>query len=363
MNKLPKLLLFLATFLVTTVYGFSDTTNYWLPKGVPGEESGIMKTLEQVEPRVLITNLPWNITAPGSYYIVQSLTGVTGQPGINISSSDVKIDLNGFALNGIPGTSLDGICVLAGSFENISIRNGILRNWGNFGINATNASDVVITEVKAFGNGWGGIYAGPNSFLERCSAYGNGFSAPGGKNPPWSDAIQVYSFSTIKDCKTKGNGGAGIHSYMHSRVTGCTSVMNTNADGIALEDYCTVKDCTAAQNRNGITVGNFSRVTENTVGANGWVPSTGQGIMAGSYSVIEKNIVCQNRFGINVSGTGSLFINNYISRSGIGQVGGTNDIIGFIGGNYVGTAASFTTGYGEFTTNNPWMNFKFGGTQ
>lgn len=349
------------TILSVLCSGALGDTNYWAPRGSPETDAGMMKTLEQVEPRIIITNLPFSITTPGSYYIVQSLPAASSNYGITIASSDVKIDLNGFALNGNT-QALDAICIPSGQYENISIRNGIIRNWGGFGINATNASDVVVMEMKLFGNGYGGIYAGPNSYIERCSAYGNGFLAPK-VNPPLDDAIQVYSFSTIKDCKIRANGGAGIHSYDHSRVIGCTSVMNTNADGVHLENFCTIKDCTVSQNRNGLSVGNYSRVSENTVGFNGWTTSSGVGINVASYDVIERNIVCNNKIGISVGGTGSLVINNYISKSGPSGVGGLNDIAGAINTNYIGAATSFTNNCGEFNINNPWMNFKFGGSQ
>jgi hypothetical protein len=331
--------------------------DYWTPRGAPESEAGVMKTLEQVEPRTIVTNLPFNITNSGSYYLVRSLSGSDGNYGIAISTNEVKLDLNGFSLNGTPA-SLDGIKVTVLA-ENISIRNGVIRNWGNFGINATSAMDVVMIDVKAFGNGYGGLYAGQNAILERCSAYGNGFSSGAiGHNPPWNDAIQVGSFSTIKDCKVRGNGGAGIHTYDHSRVIGCTSVLNTNANGVYVEDYCTVKECTAAQNKTGISVFNKCRVSENTVGQNGVAigqPPFSPGIeVNGNNNVIERNSLSYNNVGIKIMGAGNLVINNFVSKSQ------NNDIFWQTTDNYIG-AASSTNFNISITTNNPWMNFTFGG--
>ncbi len=332
--------------------------DYWKPKGEPGTEEGIMKTLEQLEPRTIVTNLPFNITNSGSYYLVKPMFGSDGNYGITISANEVKLDLNGFSLNGT-SNSLSAIRVTIPA-ENISIRNGVIRNWGQFGIDATNAFDVVMQDVKAFGNGYGGLYAGANALLERCSVYGNGFAMGAqGHFPPWNDAIQVGSFSTITDCKTRGNGGAGIHTFDHSRVVGCTSVMNTNATGITVENYCTVKECTAAQNKIGIHMGNKCRVSENTVGENG-LPGGGPMWPCGieinnDNNLVEKNSVSYNGVGIKVMGSGNLVINNYVSKSA------NNDIYVSNPSNYIGFVSLFTNNFGAITNINPWMNFSFSG--
>jgi hypothetical protein len=339
-------------------------TNYWTPRGAPDTDAGVMKTLEQIEPRIIITNLPFNINSPGSYYIVQSLPNSNGNHGITINCSDVKIDLNGFALNGDTNDPYDAICVLSGPLDNITIRNGIVRNWGRFGVNATNAMDSVITDIKAFGNGCGGIYAGQNAFLERCSANGNGFAnISTNHQPPWNDAIQVDSFSTIKDCKVRGNGGSGIHCMDHSRVIGCTAVMSQSADGIHVENYATIKDCTVSQNKIGMTINSRCRVAENTIGYNGipvgtYGPYNGPGILiVGMNNVVERNIITWNNSGIKFSGTGNVVMNNYVSKSQ--SVGGWDpDFTWFVNSNFVGVIGTFTNNYGEFTNNNPWMNFK-----
>ena len=339
---------------------FAD--DYWIPKGGPNEEAGKMKTMEQVEPRTIVTNpLPYYITNSGSFYLTQSMNGSDGNYGIIIATNEVKLDLNGFSLNGTTG-SLDGIKVTLIPSDNISIRNGVIRNWGDgFGVNATSASDVVMQDLKAFRNGWGGLYAGQNALLERCSVYGCGSSTNAIGYPPKNDAIQVGSFSTIIDCKARGNTGTGIHSYGHSRVIGCTAVLSTGATGINLEDYCTVKDCTVSQNKIGISVGNKSRVSENTVGDNGnnpWAGNyNGPGIfITGDNNVIERNIISYNNTGIKVSGLGNLIMNNYISKSR--SIGSWNpDLYIVNSNNFIGGAMSTNT-YDEVTNSNPWMNFK-----
>src|SRR5262245_34900441 len=82
----------------------------------PGPPAPTFKTLAQVEPRTAITNLPYTISVPGSYYFVTNLTG-GASGGITISAGDVTLDLMGFALVGGTG---NGITV-SGALTNIAI--------------------------------------------------------------------------------------------------------------------------------------------------------------------------------------------------------------------------------------------------
>lgn len=150
--------------------------DYWTPRGQPGTTNAEMKTLDQVEPRKLIATLPFVIRAPGSYYLAANMSGGSNSVGIQVESSDVQIDLNGFALIGTNG-SLDGIRVL-GTNENITIRNGSIREWGGFGINGPDANDGSILDIKANRNGFGGVLYGEGAMISHCTAYGNGYKAP-----------------------------------------------------------------------------------------------------------------------------------------------------------------------------------------
>src|SRR4051794_25007979 len=72
----------------------------------PGPPAPTMKTLDQVEARLIVnaTNAPGDatntfiITTSGSYYLVGNMTGAAGKNGISIRANDVTLDLNGFAL-------------------------------------------------------------------------------------------------------------------------------------------------------------------------------------------------------------------------------------------------------------------------
>jgi len=107
--------------------GVSICSHAQQPPGPPGSPEARMKSLNEVEPRIAITALPFEITNSGSFYMTASVQGESNKNGIVISHSDVKLDLSGFALNGRDG-SLNGI-VVPTPVDNITIQNGVLRGW------------------------------------------------------------------------------------------------------------------------------------------------------------------------------------------------------------------------------------------
>ena len=111
----------------------------------PGPPAPTMKTLDQLdaklEPRIPISSLPFTIDQPGSYYMTGNLTGVSGQDGITIASSDVTLDLMGFALTGVAG-SLRGVRINNSTITyNIAVRNGTVRSWGDMGVDCSLATN------------------------------------------------------------------------------------------------------------------------------------------------------------------------------------------------------------------------------
>src|ERR1700704_2911468 len=70
----------------------------------PGAPAPTMKTLNQIESRTGIDpsvpgfTTPYNITQPGSYYLAGNINISNGTSAIVISTDNVTLDLNGFAL-------------------------------------------------------------------------------------------------------------------------------------------------------------------------------------------------------------------------------------------------------------------------
>jgi hypothetical protein len=329
--------------------------DYWTPRGAPETDAGKMKTLDQVEPRQAISSLPYEITNSGSFYVICRLSGAPAKDGITIRANHVRLDLCGFPLIGT-NNSGSGI-IVPEVCDNISIRNGVICNWGGFGINATNARDAALADVKAFGNYLGGLYVGDNALVERCSAYGNGDTNAPQADPPMDDGIRAGSFSTVTGCKSRFNRGAGIHTYFFSRITECIATESRAADGVHVEDYCTVRDSTAAKNwLHGIRVASRCRVAGNTCGENGFMdPQTNAcGIFVdGNNNIIQDNNVMGNDFGIQIN-TGKM--GNFVVRNLSGKNVPPNNWPSWPASNYVGPIEAFQGTM--FTNSNPWANFE-----
>lgn len=360
MSKSLTFLGFLALILLTASRGLADDTNYWAPRGVPGQDSGVMKTIEQVEPRIVISSLPYFITNSGSYYLTCKLVATNATAGITISADDVKLDLNGFSLNGMTNQNTSqngcsGIWIANNPpHYNIIIKNGVIRGWGWYGIFGTNASETTIENVKLYGNGLSGIVIGPNAMIDNCCLYNNGHRSTGTMplNPTFNDGIRADDYSTVRECKARFNGGSGIYISFGGRVTGCTSCENL-ANGIFAESYSSIKDCLIIGNSGGgISVQSQCRVIDNTCGRK--MNTMGMGIRVdGTGNRIENNNVTGNQYGIQVTSGGSSNLITCNSASGNmydfdmanSNLNSFGDIVPVAGG--------------SVSNSNPWANFKF----
>lgn len=234
------------------------------PSAPPGST---MKTLAEVEPRTPISSLPITISTPGSYYVTGNLTS-TGH-GILIYASDVSVDLMGHTITG-PGTSTTNYGVYASDRDNISVANGVIKDFYN-GTNIIGTSlsqNCSIINIKAVSNYAIGIY--------------------------------VVSDSTIvKDCVVSDNGGDGIRCTGSATVVSdCTAYKNTG-DGIEVGSTAIVKNCTANDNTvTGINLGNScSKAIQCTARSN-----SGHGIQTSTACYVSDCSVTGNTLnGINIA--------------------------------------------------------------
>ena len=106
----------------------------------PGPPAPTMKTLAQIEPRTPVdaANTPGDgsdsfiISQPGSYFLTTNIVGAVAKYGITIATNNVTLDLNGFTLLGVPGSS--GGIYFSGSYSNITVQNGTITGWGGDGV-------------------------------------------------------------------------------------------------------------------------------------------------------------------------------------------------------------------------------------
>ena len=245
--------------------------------------------------RTPISALPFTIDRCGSYFLVGCLTGIAGEDGITIEVDDVTLDLNGFALIGVPGS---GDAVEVTAQRSVRVENGEMRGWGGNGLEASLVRGGMVSALTSTGNGGSGIVLGQGGLVGGCTATDNG-----------GDGIQVGFGSTVFDCSAAGNARDGIVGAIAATVTGCVirscSVRGNGEDGIETGDGCSVVDCSATLNgQDGITVGVGCVVSGNAATLNG-----GRGIAA--FDSLVRGNAARGNSGGEIAAPGSTVIENH----------------------------------------------------
>jgi hypothetical protein len=345
------------------------------PPGAPAP------TVNPAEPRTPISELPFVISAPGSYYLTDSLTGIPASPGISVEVDNVTIDLRGFALIGVPGSraGIDAPSLQSG----LTVRNGIIRGWGEDGLNAGNVTACLIERVQAIGNGTlpghAGLHTSSNSAVRECVSVNNGGpgisvndnSTVAGCTAADNGAqgirglqasvvtscnaqgntlagIQVGNNSTVHASTASGNGIAGISTGVASVVLGCSATLNAS-DGIDVGFRSTVSDCTSSYNDDdGIEMSDFCLITGNVCSGNDADNSdVGAGIHCDDNNRIDGNHITYNHVGLALDFSGNLAIRNSLKGNDIRITGAAGDLV-----------AAFLTSQVELDANtNPFANF------
>jgi parallel beta-helix repeat protein len=286
----------------------------------PGPPTPTMKSLDQLAPRIPITNLPFTISQPGSYYLTTNLTGVAGQDGIYVAAAYVTIDLNGFTLAGVPG-SYNGI---NGAISFLTVRRGFVQSWGQSGIEAGTCK---LDDVTSSHNGYYGFLVGLDSILTKCLATFNSL-----------DGFALNDGSEMTGCTAGQNTGSGINLLGRGcNVSQCTMRQNSGAGIVSASTAhgCTISTCTArGNNLGGIDlVGQYNSIIGCTASGN-----SGNGIVAAYGSLILNNNASGNTDdGIHTTGSNSRIDSNHtISNAGLGinSTGGIN-------GDYIMRNSSF----------------------
>jgi parallel beta-helix repeat protein len=298
-----------------------------------GAVSPTYKTLTEVEPRTAISdaNTPGDadsrflINQSGSYYLTGNVNGVSGKHGIEITASNVTLDLAGFSLLGVTG-ALDGVHVTGSGRHAIVVRNGTASNWPGDGFDWGNSFSYEATNLHAHDNVGIGILGAYNGHIRHCAARSNGSHGIWGGDP-----------SVIDSCVAVFNGGAGIRApFGESTITNCSAEVNTGP-GIEVSDGCVVSGNQCSRNSaSGILV---------TAGGNR----------------IEANNITSNNTGLRVTSGGNLILRNSVS--------GALPAYDIVTGNRYGPILNLTAGGtaavsgpaapGTLTSSDPWANFTY----
>ncbi|MCA9293886.1 MAG: right-handed parallel beta-helix repeat-containing protein, partial [Phycisphaerales bacterium] len=280
----------------------------------------------------------FNISAPGSYYLTANIQAqvFSNKHGIEITTSGVSIDLNGFELRGGAGMgAFDAIRANGADLTNITIRNGSIRDWGAYGIQTiapVRISDIVVSGCSEYG-----IFVGSDSSIANCIARNNDGDGIHGTTCTVTDCVAsdnggygIYlSQGTILNCVTRGNTTSGIRTG-GGTISGCYASQNLQ-HGIE-GNSCVITDCVAASNTgDGIEVSSFSIVRGNTCTFNGLNSGDGAGIRVSfNDNRIEGNNCTQADRGIDVNGSGNVIFRNTCADNTVNWDIAANNIFGAI---------------------------------
>lgn len=298
-----------------------NTSDYSIPDG---------NQLSLIVSRIPIT-IPW----PARIRLAGTLTGTSVTNGITITANNVTVDLDGHALIGF-SSSYDGIAVAPGC-ENITVNNGIISQWGQYGINAGGAFSLKITGIQASSNGFwqsaGGMLLGSNSIVRQCQATGN-----------ITDGIYIKDGSTIADSVCNRNGANGLYAESGCTINNCTARRN-GIDGISADSGGTIQSCVCSENSDdGIQINTGNQVLNNSCDSNGYGINPG-----GARNTLDGNSITRNvNHGIYQPAAGNLIIRNRAS-------GNTPDYPDMSTSTY----GTNVVGAGQINTASPWANFSF----
>ena len=315
---------FAGPVLVAALVGVVPLANAGDLNPPPGPVTPTMKTLTEVEPRTPVESLSGDADAlyvidePGSYYLTGNITGVSGKHGIEITTNGVTLDLNGFALIGVPG-SFAGVTV-SGNPEGLTVRNGTVCEWETIGV-------AVSSDASANGRLEDLLIAGSPEVTTDYGIAAYGFTVT--RCVVRECFIRGFSVfdGTVTDCAAVDNTTVGFWGG-NSTITDCTA--NNNGTGFEVNS-CTVTHCIATENSNSGIWASSSTIAQCTVSGG----STGRyGIRPTGKCVVAWNAIDQINdgtagHGIMVEGSGNRIEGNNITNvvgSAI-EVTGTGNLI------------------------------------
>jgi hypothetical protein len=352
--------------------------------GDPGPLSPTGPTMRQIfekvaetdvgtaEARIPIQSLPSSATAlyrisqPGVYYLTDNILGVAGSAGVEVDSSDVEIECDGFCFIGVPGTR-QGI-VSTGAHHAIGVYDVEFVGWQETCIDLSSSTDCYAEEVWCRSCncvsplGLGAIALGDGGTIDDCNVFQcnaahlrtgvNGIVEECVIRECVSSSILSVGPAVVEDNFLTGNsGGSGI-----SVDTGAVILSNrlVSSSGIQAGGDSVVQENDLSACPGGIVVnGSSCTVEENHVSSGG----SGISVVSPATSVMVEgnNVIGCTGTGISVTATGCIIVRNSVSSpTGTAySIGGGNSYGSIVSAVAVGDLGSLGIAL------DTWINFEF----
>src|ERR1700722_4729906 len=207
----------------------------------------MMKTLDELQPRIPITSLPIIIQQPGNYYFTQTFAQNFLANAISIQTNNVTLDLYGFSLQQTATNAIFGILVSSSTslpVTNVVIKNGFIGGFNSVGVNCFGTrsctfENLTISDCTAGALSLQSLGSAPaaGNVVRRCHFFDN--TGSGVVLSSGSGNVQ----NVYENCDAVNNTSAGF-----SLAAAGNFIMNCRASGNA-NNYVI-----AAGNRGGIVV-------------------------------------------------------------------------------------------------------------
>ena len=315
--------------------------------------------------------------------LVQNCTGGGATAGISTGRSATLINCsvaNNTTINGI-SAGLSNVLVNCSAIGNTNASGGaIAADSGSTLTNCTAESNVSVVGISTqdgctlsncaarANTGTAGIKTGTGSALINCAANNN--TVP--------NAISAGAGSSLNNCSAAGNSSnaiisSGIAAGNGCTIRGCTARQNkttsgspnsNTGQGFNIGNNSIVENSVAAQNDgDGINVNSFSVVRHNNTYNNGAnVTGNGAGVhITGSGNRVEANTSSFNDLGFDIDSIVNVVVANMAHQNTINYSIGAGNRYGQIVDITAGGAAAVSgnSAPDTLTTTNPWANLSY----
>ena len=253
----------------------------------PGPLAPTMKPLDQVEPRIPLTQDAYAIPASGSYYLAENISSATT---LVIGFDDVTLDLNGFSIvaDGSPAVA----AISADAAVGLEIKDGAIRGFAH-AVELTGLAEARLTELRIHDQTDTGLrIVSSDVVVQDCQIHFNGGSGV----DVLSDGIS-FGRVEILDNSIRGNMDNGIVVDSAFLLVEGNRIHGNGGDGItvSMSDAQILGNIITSNGANGITYAlGVGALADNRVFSNG---STGISVADVDATMQVMRNVASNNFG------------------------------------------------------------------